>query len=79
MTTAVWIFFVAATLLVAGLAFYAGTLLWQLRQQSKQAKQQLAEKKLRPLLPRPGGSQATTRATGAGLGRARKTRLATTR
>lgn len=45
MTTAVWIFFVAATLLVAGLAFYAGTLLWQLRQQSKQAKQQLAEKK----------------------------------
>ncbi|HBN87848.1 MAG TPA: DUF2489 domain-containing protein, partial [Rheinheimera sp.] len=31
MTTTVWVLFVAAALLVAGLAFYAGTLLWRLQ------------------------------------------------
>ena len=40
-----WMFFLAAAVLVAGLSFYAGTLLWRLQQQTKQAKQQLAEKK----------------------------------
>lgn len=45
MTATVWGLFIAATVLVAGLAFYAGTLLWRLQQQSLAAKQQLAEKK----------------------------------
>jgi hypothetical protein len=35
---------IAAALIVAGLAFYAGTLLWQLQQQSQAAARQLADK-----------------------------------
>ena len=44
MSSTTLIILIAAALIVAGLAFYAGTLLWQLQQQARARQQKLAEK-----------------------------------
>lgn len=44
MSSTTLIILIAAALIVAGLAFYAGTLLWQLQQQARDRQRQLAKK-----------------------------------